>query len=826
MPPEHPDLAPALDTLAGILNALGRPAEAEPLAREAVGYVQKAYGENHPWGALEVITLADALAGLSRAAEAEPLYRRALAIQAKALPAGHPDTAFGLVGLGRLLIATGRADEAQPFLQQAVEIRQKNLKAGDWGIAVAESALGACFTAQGRYEDAEKLLRGAAPVLAEAGRRDAGGDHESRAARGPLQDVAPALGSHPVKIKSAEVLVTSPGRNFVTLKLTTEDGLYGLGDATLNGRELAVKSYLEEHVVPLLIGRDARRIEDTWQYLYKGAYWRRGPVTMTAIGAVDVALWDIRGKALNVPVYQLLGGASRDSVMVYGHANGRTSKTPWPRWPGTTRKATRPSAPSRAFPASPASTASARGRCTTSPRCAGPPPRRASGPPSATSTSPPSCSRACARSSGPHVHLLHDVHHRLTPIEAARLGKALEPYHLFWMEDAVPAELQEGFRLIRQHTTTPLAVGEVFNTIHDCEALIKDQWIDYIRMTPSHAGGISHLLKIAHFAELYHVRTGCHGATDMSPVCMAAALHFDLAVHNFGIQEYMRHSEETDRVFPHAYTFARGRCIRATPPGSGSTSTRTSTTSTPMRPPTSRWRGDSTARSTAGDAEASMTSYGLHPQGKEPPKDVTVLVAQVETDGGVVLAVYREPVGDHWQIFALLPRERVEPTPYQRDLSPTHAKRLTDVVKKLDRFVDPIVAVSPKPGLYWTPNGHHRLTALTKLKAEWVPAILIPEYAVAYQILALNTEKAHNLKEKSLEVIRMYRGLLEEQPKTGEEDFVFQFEAPHFITLGLLYEENKRFAGGAFAPILKRVDKFLKGKLGDTLRSARSGRRR
>ena len=126
-----------------------------------------------------------------------------------------------------------------------------------------------------------------------------------------------------MKIQSAEVLVTSPGRNFVTLRVTTEDGLSGLGDATLNGRELAVRSYLEDHVVPLLIGRDARRLEDTWQYLYKGAYWRRGPVTMTAIGAVDLALWDIRGKALNVPVYQLLGGASRDSVMVYGHANGK-----------------------------------------------------------------------------------------------------------------------------------------------------------------------------------------------------------------------------------------------------------------------------------------------------------------------------------------------------------------------------------------------------------------------------------------------------------------------------------------------------------------------
>src|ERR1700738_3063378 len=125
-----------------------------------------------------------------------------------------------------------------------------------------------------------------------------------------------------MRIIDAKVIVCSPGRNFVTLKVTTEDGIYGLGDATLNGRELAVASYLTDHVIPLLIGRDARRIEDIWQYLYKGAYWRRGPVTMSAIAAVDTALWDIKGKALNTPLYQLLGGASRDGVLVYGHASG------------------------------------------------------------------------------------------------------------------------------------------------------------------------------------------------------------------------------------------------------------------------------------------------------------------------------------------------------------------------------------------------------------------------------------------------------------------------------------------------------------------------
>ena len=158
---------------------------------------------------------------------------------------------------------------------------------------------------------------------------------------------------------------------------------------------------------------------------------------------------------------------------------------------------------------------------------------------------------------GPDIHLLHDVHHRLTPIEAARLGKDLEPYRLFWMEDATPAENQEAFRLIRQHTTTPLAVGEIFNTIWDCKDLIENQLIDYIRTTVVHAGGITHLRRIADLAALYQVRTGCHGATDLSPVCMGAALHFDLWVPNFGIQEYMRHTDETDAVFPHAYTLRR-----------------------------------------------------------------------------------------------------------------------------------------------------------------------------------------------------------------------------------------------------------------------------
>jgi ParB family transcriptional regulator, chromosome partitioning protein len=211
-----------------------------------------------------------------------------------------------------------------------------------------------------------------------------------------------------------------------------------------------------------------------------------------------------------------------------------------------------------------------------------------------------------------------------------------------------------------------------------------------------------------------------------------------------------------------------------------------------------------------------MATWTVFPD-DAPSKQAVALAEQIERDGGRALAIYREPIGDHWQIFCLLPMAKVEPTPYQRNLSPAHVKRLLAVVKKVDRFIDPIVVTSPRAGVYWTPNGNHRRAVMEKLKAGSVPAIAIPEHDVTFQILALNTEKAHNLKEKSLEVIRMYRGLAAEEPTRGEEEYAFQFEAAHFITLGLLYEANLRFAGGAFAPILRRVDKFLRGPFPKTL---------
>ncbi|HWD27837.1 MAG TPA: D-mannonate dehydratase ManD [Rhizomicrobium sp.] len=370
------------------------------------------------------------------------------------------------------------------------------------------------------------------------------------------------------KIKSARVVVTCPGRNFVTLKIETEDGVTGLGDATLNGRELSVASYLTDHLIPCLIGRDAHQIEDIWQYLYKGAYWRRGPVTMSAIAAVDTALWDIKGKVAGLPVYQLLGGASRNGVMVYGHANGKTIEDAVEeaqKYKALGYKAIRLQAGVQGL----ASTYGvSKDKMYYEPADADLPTENV------WSTAKymrgvPALFEAARKALGEDVHLLHDVHHRLTPIEAGRLGRDLEDFRLFWLEDAVAAENQEGFRLIRQHTTTPLAVGEIFNTIWDCKQLIEEQLIDYIRTTVVHAGGITHLRRIASLADLYHVRTGSHGATDLSPVCMAAALHFDLSVPNFGIQEYMLHTEQTNDVFPHAYTFADGMLHPGEAPGLG-----------------------------------------------------------------------------------------------------------------------------------------------------------------------------------------------------------------------------------------------------------------
>ena len=371
-----------------------------------------------------------------------------------------------------------------------------------------------------------------------------------------------------MKITDCQVFVSCPARNFVTLKLVTDNGLVGWGDATLNGRELAVASYLRDHLCPLLVGRDVMNTEDTWQYFYKGAYWRRGPITMTAIGAIDMALWDLKGKALETPVYNLLGGRSRQKLRVYTHANGTDLESTLAAIARTKEKGYTAIRVQSGVPGL-GKIYGVAGDSDYEPATKGDHPDEEEWATEPYLNYVPKLFAAVRDEFGPDLHLLHDAHHRLTPIEAARLARELEPYHLFWLEDTVAAENQAGFRLIREKSVTPLAVGEVFNTLHDCQQLISEQWIDYLRMTVSHGGGLTPMMKIAHFAEPFHVKTGCHGPSDISPVAMAACLHFGTAINNFGIQEYMGYADATEAAFSHDYRYRDGFIHLGDAPGLG-----------------------------------------------------------------------------------------------------------------------------------------------------------------------------------------------------------------------------------------------------------------
>ncbi|MFE5774553.1 D-mannonate dehydratase ManD [Brachybacterium sp. NPDC056505] len=381
-----------------------------------------------------------------------------------------------------------------------------------------------------------------------------------------------------MSIRSIDVDVTSPGRNFVTAIVTTDDGVTGLGDGTLNGRELAVASYLRDHVAPTLIGRDETQIESTWQYLYRSPYWRRGPVTMAAVAAIDMALWDIAAKRAGVPLYRLLGGASRTGLMTYAHASGTDLEHLDDAIRGYVEQGFRAvriqtgvpglgqiygvhdSAPGGAYEYEPAG------------RLAADAPRR---PEEETWDTAaylrhlPTVFEHVRSEFGPELHLLHDGHHRMRPIEAARLASDLEPYRPFWLEDCTPGEDQSALRLVREHSTTPLAIGEVFNSVFDYQTLITERLIDYVRSSATHAGGVTGLRQLMTFAGIYGIRSGFHGPTDVSPVGMAAHLHLGLAIHNFGIQEYMPHSARTLEVFRTSFTFADGMLHPGETPGLG-----------------------------------------------------------------------------------------------------------------------------------------------------------------------------------------------------------------------------------------------------------------
>ncbi len=377
-----------------------------------------------------------------------------------------------------------------------------------------------------------------------------------------------------MKIVDAKVFVGGPGKNYVTLKLVTDQGIYGLGDATLNNRETLPATYLQDYLIPVLIGMDPRNSEDIWQYFYRGAYFRRGPITMAAIGAIDMALWDIKGKLANMPLYQLFGGKSRNGAMVYAHATG--SDLPAlvdsvSHYVDKGYKAVRvqcgiPGMPTASY-AIPDSTSDSKHYITD---FSGIRPQEEIWDTDRYLRYMPGALAELRERFGPQIRLLHDVHHRLLPREAAEFSKEVEPVKLFWLEDPTPAEDQNALQLLRQHSTVPIAIGEVFNSIWDCNKLIENELIDFIRVAATYAGGITPVKRIVDLAALHHVRTGFHGAPSHSPLCMAAHAHLNAWAPNFGIQEYLvLDTPECHALFPSDHRMDQGFMYVSDAPGLG-----------------------------------------------------------------------------------------------------------------------------------------------------------------------------------------------------------------------------------------------------------------
>ena len=376
-----------------------------------------------------------------------------------------------------------------------------------------------------------------------------------------------------MKITDAKVFVGGPGKNYVTLKIMTDEGIYGLGDATLNNRETLPAKYLEDYLIPCLLGMDPRNSEDIWQYFYRGAYFRRGPVSMAAIGAIDMALWDIKGKISGQPVYQLLGGKSREGALVYAHATGADIDQLCDSisyYQSQGYKAVRvqcgiPGMPAKSYGVA-AQNEDTKHFIT----------KFSSLPDEEVWSTEkylqymPSVLEEIRNRFGPELKVLHDVHHRLLPREAAAFAKEVEQYNLYWLEDPAPADDQTALRLIRQHSTIPVAIGEVFNSLWDCKQMIEEQLIDFIRISATYGGGITHLRRIVDFAAIHNVRTGFHGAPSHSPLSMAAQGHLNAWAPNFGIQEYLvLGTPECDALFPSEHFYKDGMFHISDAPGLG-----------------------------------------------------------------------------------------------------------------------------------------------------------------------------------------------------------------------------------------------------------------
>ena len=352
------------------------------------------------------------------------------------------------------------------------------------------------------------------------------------------------------RITRVKAICTAPdGIRLVVVKVETSDpGLYGLGCATFTQRPLAVVTAIESYLEPFLLGRDADDIEDIYQTAYVSSYWRSGPVLNNALSGVDQALWDIKGKRAGMPVYQLLGGKSRNAASLYAHASGRDFAEVEDRARQFIDQGYRYVRCQVALPGystygstmgpSPASQP-AHLRVEQEPWEPGPYCRLV-----------PRLFDHLRSRLGEEVELLHDVHERVPPIQAIQLARDLEPYRLFFLEDPFAPEDVDYFRILRQQSPIPIAMGELFVNQAEYVPLIRDRLIDFIRVHISDIGGLSMARKLAAFCEFFGVRTAWHGPGDVSPVGHAANLQLDLACYNFGIQEQHVFGDRAQEVFP------------------------------------------------------------------------------------------------------------------------------------------------------------------------------------------------------------------------------------------------------------------------------------
>jgi mannonate dehydratase len=346
----------------------------------------------------------------------------------------------------------------------------------------------------------------------------------------------------PITIKDVQVILTQPqGSRLIIVKvITSEPGLYGLGCATFTQRFHAVVAAIEKHLKPFAIGRDVSRIEEFYRMATVHSYWRNGPVLNNAISGIDQALWDIKGKLANMPVYELLGGKCREAAACYAHADGRTPQ----EVEENVRKYME-----QGYRYIRVQMGGYGGKQDFFPKPDGAP-DGAYYDPRAYMRNMLNMIEHVRSTVGPEVELLHDIHERLQPIDAVQFAKDVEQYKLFFLEDALAPEDIEWFRRIREQCATPQAMGELFNNPHEWQILIENRLIDFIRMHVSQMGGITPARAVALFAHMYGIRTAWHGPGDTSPVGHAANLHMDLWAPNFGVQEWCRFNELVYEMFP------------------------------------------------------------------------------------------------------------------------------------------------------------------------------------------------------------------------------------------------------------------------------------